>query len=65
MMGCPQEIDEGLATQNIQMGEALALPTASQMTNVNPNRWGEPMSYSKEALTLRSGEEVSFSIKYG
>jgi len=47
MMGCPQEVDAGLATQSIQMGEALALPTAFQMTDVNPNRWEEPMNRSR------------------
>jgi hypothetical protein len=25
-------------------GESLTTPTAPQMTDVNPNRWGEPMN---------------------
>jgi len=31
----------------IKMGGALTSPTAPQMTDVNPNRWGEPMSHPR------------------
>jgi len=35
-----------------QMGGSLATPTAPQVTDVNPNRWGEPVNRPKGALTL-------------
>jgi putative transposase len=39
-------------------GGSLTTPTAPQMTDVNPNRWGEPMNSPKETLALQGGEEV-------
>jgi len=62
MMGCSQELDAGLAIQSIQMGEALALPTAQQMTDVKTNRCWEPMNCPKETFVFQSGEEVRFSM---
>jgi len=38
------------------MGGSLTTPTAPQMTDVIPNRWGEPVSRPKG--TLQGGEEV-------
>jgi len=35
-----------------QMGGTLASPTAPQMTDVNPNRWGEPVNRPKGTLAL-------------
>ena len=43
----------------IVMGGALAPSTAPQVTDVNPNRWGEPVSRPKGAPVLQGGEEVS------
>ena len=43
-------------------GGVLAPLTAPQMTDVNPNRWGEPMSRPQRGggtLALQGGEEVS------
>jgi hypothetical protein len=40
---------------------SLATPTAPQMTDVNPNRWGEPMIRLKGMTInddLKAGEEV-------
>ncbi|MEM4016850.1 MAG: hypothetical protein QW604_03460 [Fervidicoccaceae archaeon] len=34
------------------VGGSLATPTAPQMTDVNPNRCGEPMNRPKETLAL-------------
>jgi hypothetical protein len=42
-------------------GRSLAPLTAPQMTDVNPNRWGEPMSRPQRGggtLALKGGEEV-------
>jgi len=47
----------------IQMGRVLTPPTAPQMTDVSPNRCGEPMNPLKGTLALQGGEEVrSISI---
>ncbi|MGC9148851.1 MAG: zinc ribbon domain-containing protein, partial [Sulfolobales archaeon] len=35
-----------------KMGGSLTTPTAPQMTDVNPNRWGEPMNPLKGISTL-------------
>jgi len=43
-----------------QMGGALTPPTAPQMTDVHPNRCGEPMNPLKGTLTLQGGEEVRY-----
>jgi IS605 OrfB family transposase len=43
----------------IQMWGALTPLNASQMTDVNPNRWGEPVNRPKGTLALQGGEEVS------
>jgi len=43
-------------------GGSLATPTAPQMTDVNPNRWGEPMNRPQRGggtPALQGGEEVS------
>uniref|UniRef100_A0A7J2U557 Uncharacterized protein n=1 Tax=Ignisphaera aggregans TaxID=334771 RepID=A0A7J2U557_9CREN len=52
--GCPKHMDAGLATtkQIHYMGRYLTTPTALQMTDVNPNRCGEPMNRPKRALAL-------------
>jgi len=50
------------AIKLIQMGGSLITPTAPQMTDVNPNRWGEPMTAPKGTLTLQGREEVSLSL---
>jgi IS605 OrfB family transposase len=42
-----------------QMGGSLTTPTAPQMTDVNPNRCGEPVNPPKGNPTLQGGEEVS------
>jgi IS605 OrfB family transposase len=42
-----------------QMGGSLTTPTAPQMTDVNPNRCGEPVNPPKGSPTLQGGEEVS------
>ncbi|MDT7887710.1 MAG: zinc ribbon domain-containing protein [Desulfurococcales archaeon] len=36
-------------------GGSLTTPTAPQMTDVNPNRWGEPMNCPKGTPTLGRG----------
>jgi len=41
-----------------QMGGTLTSPTAPQVTDVSPNRWGEPVNRPKGALALQGGEEV-------
>jgi len=41
-----------------KMGGPLAAPTAPQMTDVNPNRCGEPMTRPKGTPALQGGEEV-------
>jgi putative transposase len=44
-------------------GGSLATPTAPQMTDVNPNRWGEPMNRPQRGggtPALQGGEEVRF-----
>ena len=50
-----------------KMGGSLTTPTAPQMTDVDPNRCGEPMNPLKRTLALKGGEEVSeekeFAIK--
>jgi len=58
---CGLEADrDTIAVLNIErralgkMGGSLATPTALQVTDVSPNRWGEPSA-------LKGGEEVSFS----
>jgi hypothetical protein len=54
-----------IAVMNIEriaiskMGGPLATSTAPQMTDVSPNRCGEPMSRPKETLALQGGKEVS------
>jgi len=42
----------------IQMGRVLIPPTAPQMTDVSPNRCGEPMNPLKGILALKGGEEI-------
>ena len=45
------------ATPNVQLskiGGSLTTPTASQMTDVTPNRCGELMSSLKELLSFRA-----------
>jgi len=37
------------------VGGSLATPTAPQMTDVDPNRCGEPVSRLKETLSLQGG----------
>jgi putative transposase len=61
---CGFEADrDTIAVMNIEkkahekMGGSLATPTAPQMTDVNPNRCGEPVSRPKGTLALK-GEEV-------
>jgi IS605 OrfB family transposase len=41
-----------------QMGGSLTTPTAPQMTDVSPNRCGEPMKPLGGTLALQGGEEV-------
>jgi len=62
MLRCPHcgfEADrDSIAVLNIerralnQMGGTLTSPTAPQMTDVSPNRWGEPMNRPKGTLAL-------------
>jgi len=43
------------------MGEALATPTALQMTDISPNRWGNnepPERNDDQDGDLKAGEEV-------
>jgi len=56
---CGLEADrDSIAILNIegralsQMGGSLATPTAPQVTDVSPNRWGEPVNRPKGALAL-------------
>jgi len=56
---CGLEADrDTIAVLNIEgralskMGGSLASPTAPQVTDVSPNRWGEPVSRPKGALAL-------------
>jgi hypothetical protein len=42
-----------------KMGGPLTTPTAPQMTDVNPNKCGEPMKPLGGTLALQGGEEVS------
>jgi hypothetical protein len=45
---------------------SLATPTAPQMTDVNPNRWGEPMIRLKGMTInddLKAGKEVRYMIE--
>jgi IS605 OrfB family transposase len=42
-----------------KMGGSLATPIAPQMTDVDPNRCGEPVSRSKETLAHQGGKKVS------
>jgi len=42
-----------------QMGGLLTASTAPQMTDVSPNRCGEPMNPLKGTLALQGGEEIS------
>ncbi|MFP3231009.1 MAG: zinc ribbon domain-containing protein, partial [Acidilobus sp.] len=56
---CGLEADrDSIAVLNIeeralsQMGGALTSPTAPQVTDVSPNRWGEPVNRPKGALAL-------------
>ena len=45
-------------------GGALTPPTAPQMTDVAPNRWGEPMNRPKgNPRPFKGGEEVSLVTK--
>jgi len=46
------------------MGGSLTTPTAPQMTDVNPNRCGEPMNPLKKTHTPLGREEVSSLEKY-
>jgi putative transposase len=72
-MRCPKCGFEGdrdsIAIINIErkalakMGGSLATPTAPQMTDVAPNRWGEPVSRPKGTLALQGGKEVSTDSK--
>ncbi|MEM3977700.1 MAG: hypothetical protein QXV47_00460 [Fervidicoccaceae archaeon] len=41
------------------VGGSLATPTAPQMTDVSPNRCGEPVNRLKGTHALKGGEEVS------
>jgi len=50
----------------IDFGGVLTTPTAPQMTDVNPNRWGEPMIRLKGMTInddLKTGEEVRTTPK--
>jgi len=55
---------DSIAVLNIEeralgkMGGTLTSPTAPQVTDVSPNRWGEPVNRPKGALALQGGEEV-------
>jgi putative transposase len=67
---CGFEADrDTIAVMNIErialskMGGYLATPTAPQMTDVNPNRCGEPVNRPKEALAPQGGEEVRGSCQ--
>jgi len=58
-LNCGLEADrDTIAILNIerralsQMGGSLATPTAPQMTDVSPNRWGEPVNRPKGTLAL-------------
>ena len=62
---CGFEADrDSIAILNIEkkalskIGGFLTTPTASQMTDVAPNRCGEPMSSLKELSPFRVAEEV-------
>lgn len=44
--------------KQVEMWGALTPLNAPQMTDVAPNRWGEPVSRSTRALALQAGEEV-------
>ncbi|MEM1605405.1 MAG: hypothetical protein QXW41_04105, partial [Fervidicoccaceae archaeon] len=44
---------------------SLATPTAPQMTDVNPNRCGEPVNPLGGTPTLQGGEEVRGALKKG
>jgi len=44
------------------MWGALTPLNAPQMTDVAPNRWGEPVNRPKGTLALQGGEEVSTSL---
>jgi IS605 OrfB family transposase len=64
---CGFEADrDTIAVMNIEkialsnMGGPLTAQTAPQMTDVDPNRCGEPVSRSKGTLALQGGEEVSY-----
>ena len=48
-----------------QMGGSLATPTPPQMTDVAPNRCGEPVNRLKGTLALQGGEEVRTPSHYG
>ncbi|NAZ38729.1 MAG: IS200/IS605 family element transposase accessory protein TnpB [Acidilobus sp.] len=62
---CGLEADrDTIAILNIEgralgkMGGSLTSPTAPQVTDVSPNRWGEPVNRPKGTLALQGGEEV-------
>ena len=58
-MVAPEHVDAGSTTTYTSSdGGSLAAPTAPQMTDVNPNRCGEPVNRLKGALAIQGGEEV-------
>mgnify|MGYP001773009858 CR=1 FL=1 len=64
-MRCPKCGFEGdrdvVAVLNIRaraVGGSLTTPTAPQMTDEAPSRWGEPMSRPRGTLALQGGEEI-------
>ncbi|ADV64320.1 hypothetical protein Desmu_0001 [Desulfurococcus mucosus DSM 2162] len=59
MRGLQPFVNEGLfPSRDNQMGGSLTTPTAPQMTDVNPNKCGEPMNRPKGTPALKGGEEV-------
>uniref|UniRef100_A0A7C1I695 Uncharacterized protein n=1 Tax=Fervidicoccus fontis TaxID=683846 RepID=A0A7C1I695_9CREN len=56
--------DAGSATtrQTHRVGGSLTTPTAPQMTDVNPNRCGEPVSRPKGTFAHLGREEVRLVI---
>jgi len=62
----PKHVDAGsAATHTSSEGGSLATPTAPQMTDVSPNRCGEPVKPLKGTLAHQGGEEVRGALKKG
>jgi hypothetical protein len=60
----PEHVDAGSgATHTSCDCGSLATPTAPQMTDVDPNRCGEPMKPLKGAHAPQGGEKVRLSLK--